>query len=232
MPAVHADVALWGNDREIAKWLADHGIKAHPYKPGESKKRQVILVSHSPSGDGKPEAWRDLARQIAEGSTAVFLTLDVFKRDNDPLGWLPLARKGTMGAVSEYWYPQLYLKDEWSKKHPLFDGLPSGGLMDYTFYRELIPNERYWGQEIPEEPVAGALRTSAPDYHSELMLSVYNLGAGRFILNSMRVRQELGHDPTAERMLRNMLRYAAKDLEKPITPLKTGEEEFYKSIGY
>ena len=112
-------------------------------------------------------------------------------------------------------YPQVYLKDEWTKKHPLFDGLPCGGLMDYTFYREIIPDWRYWGQEIPEEPVAGAFRNSAAgECHSELMLSVYNLGAGRFILNSLRVRQELGRDPAAERLLRNMLRYAARDAGK------------------
>jgi hypothetical protein len=47
----------------------------------------------------------------------------------------------------------------------------------------------------------------------------------------MRVRQELGQDPTAERLLRNMLRYA-KDTDKPVVPLQSGEEEFFKSIGY
>ena len=119
------------------------------------------------------------------------------------------------------------------KKHPLFDGLPCGGLMDYTFYREIIPDWRYWGQEIPEEPVAGAFRNSAAgECHSELMLSVYNLGAGRFILNSLRVRQELGQDPTAERLLRNMLRYAAKDAGKPIVPIQGGPAELLKSLGY
>ena len=66
-----------------------------------------------------------------------------------------------MGMVSEYTFPQVYLKDEWAKRHPLFDGLPCGGLMDYTFYREIIPDWRYWGQDLPEEAVAGAFRNSA-----------------------------------------------------------------------
>ena len=64
------------------------------------------------------------------------------------------------------------------------------------------------------------------------MLSVYNLGAGRFILNALRVRQELGQDPTAERLLRNMLRYAATDLDKPVTPIPGGPDELLKSIGF
>ena len=232
MPAVDMEAALWGNDPELVQWLTEHGIKVHPYRPGKSDVRQVILVSNAPAGDGGAADWRDIAARIAEGSTAVFLTLDVFKKGDDPLGWLPLARKGSMGMVSEYTFPQVYPKDEWVKKHPLFDGLPCGGLMDYTFYREIIPDYRYWGQEIPDEPVAGAFRTSAPDYQSELMLSVYNLGAGRFILNSLRVRQALGRDPTAERLLRNMLRHAAKDAGKPAPKSQPNAEELLKTIGY
>jgi len=233
MPSVETDVAMWGNDPELVKWLKEHGIKVRPYQPGKSSVRQVILVSNAPNGGGNAEAWRDLATRIAEGSTAIFLTLDVFKKGDNPLGWLPLARKGAMGMVSEYTFPQVYPKDEWTKKHPLFDGLPCGGLMDYTFYREIIPDWRYWGQEIPEEPVAGAFRNSVvAECHSELMLSVYNLGAGRFILNSLRVRQELGQDPAAERLLRNMLRYAARDADKPTVQPKGSHGELLNALGY
>ena len=233
MPAVESDVALWGNDPELLNWLTQHGVKVHPYRPGRSNARQVILVSYAPDGDGRAEAWRDLATRIAKGSTAVFLTLDVFKRGDNPLGWLPLAGKGVTGRVSEYTFPQVYLKDEWAKKHPLFDGLPCGGLMDYTFYREIIPDWRYWGQEMPAESVAGAFRNSnMAECHAELMLSVYNLGAGRFILNSLRVRQELGRDPTAERLLRNMLRYAARDAGKPVAQPKGAYGALLNAIGY
>jgi hypothetical protein len=232
MPPVESDVSLWQADPELAAWLTSHGIKVHRYQPGKSNKRQVILVSAAPAGPDASAAWRDLAERIAEGSAAVFLTLDVFQRDGQPLGWLPLARKGEMGMVCEYTFPQVYPKDEWAKKHPLFDGLPCGGLMDYTFYRDIIPDYRYWGQEIPAEPVAGAFRTSAPAYQSELMLSVYDLGAGRFILNSFRVRAELGRDPTAERLLRNMLRYAAKNAKKPTEKLEPSTEELIRSFGY
>ena len=79
---------------------------------------------------------------------------------------------------------------------------------------------------------AGAFRSSCPGHHSELMLSVYNFGAGRFILNSLRVRQALGQDPTAERLLRNMLHYAARDAEKPLAELPADFEAQLKAIGY
>ena len=44
-----------------------------------------------------------------------------------------------------------------------------------------------------------------------LLVSVHKLQAGRFLLNTLRIRENLGRDPAAERLLRNMLRYAAVD---------------------
>lgn len=210
MPTVATDVVLFGNDPELLQWLSGHGIQAHPYQPGKPDAREVILVSNAAGGEVSAEAWHDLIERIRQGSTAIFLALDVLKKDDKPLGWLPLTDRGDAGLTHEFNFPQVYLKDEWAKRHPLFDGLPCGGLMDYTFYREIIPDERYWCQDTPAESVAGAIRTSfGGECHAELMLSVYHHGSGRFILNTLRVRQELGHDPTAERLLRNMLRYAA-----------------------
>ena len=233
MPPVKTEVALWGDDPELAAWLRAHGIKARPYQPGQSNTREVILVSYAPNAGGTAEAWRDLAARIAQGSTAIFLCPDVFKKDGNPLGWLLLANKGALYMVSEYSFPQVYPKDEWAKRHPLFDGLPCGGLMDYTFYREIIPDLRYGGQDTPDEAVAGSFRTSHPGaYWCDTMLSVYRFGEGRFILNALRVRQELGQDPTAERLLRNMLRYAATDAGKPAASCGEGLGGLLQQIGY
>lgn len=104
--------------------------------------------------------------------------------------------------------------------------------MDYTFYREIIPDYRFQGQETPEEAVAGAFRTSSSSYVSDLMLSVHRLGAGRIFLNAFRVRPALGSDPTAERLLRNMLRYAAVDPAKPAVPGEAKIDELVNAIGY
>jgi hypothetical protein len=219
MPAVESEVVMWGDDPELVKWLTDHGIKVRPYQPGTSKGREVILVSDAPNAGGSDEAWKDLTTRISQGATAVFLTPDVFAKGSEPLGRLPLANKGRLERVSEWNFPQVYPKDEWSKRHPLFDGLPSGGLMDHTFYREIISDVHYTGQDTPDEAVSGAFRTSHPGaYCCDLMLSVHKLGQGRLILNALRVRQELGRDPTAERLLRNMLRYAAQRTGKQSTP--------------
>lgn len=90
--------------------------------------------------------------------------------------------------------------------------------MDYTFYREIIPDVIWSGQDAPSEVVAGVIKASQ-DYSSGLLVSVYHLGTGRFILNSLRIRQNLGRAPVAERLLRNMLRYAAREVNKPLAEL-------------
>ena len=63
-------------------------------------------------------------------------------------------------------------------------------------------------------------------------MAVYPLGAGRFVLNTLRIRDTLGRDPAAERLLRNMLRYAARDIDKPLVDLPADFDATLKAMGY
>ncbi|MGA2496962.1 MAG: sugar-binding domain-containing protein [Tepidisphaeraceae bacterium] len=202
MPAVKTEIVLAAEDAGLSKWLGDRGIRCRPLNVGEPSQREVILVSRT------PPPFEELWRRVQRGATAVFLSPHALQKGNQPLGWLPLANKGTASPIRGW----LYLKDEWAKRHPIFDGLPSGGLMDYTFYREIIPDVVLVGQDPPAEAVAGAIKASQ-DYSSGLMLAVYESGAGRFILNTLLIRENLGSNPAAERLLRNLLNYA-QTLEK------------------
>jgi len=69
-------------------------------------------------------------------------------------------------------------------------------------------------------------------YDSGTLIAVYKLGAGRFILNTLGICEQLGEDPAAERLLRNMIRYAASDINKPLADLPSGFEEQLKEFGY
>jgi len=236
LPPVETEVVLWGEDKDLARWLADHGIRSRlafpPYEGGAGgggapTVREVILVSNKPAGAGGADEWRELARRIAQGSTAIFLSPEVFAKGDQPLGWLPLIHKGTIGPIPSW----LYLKDEWAKNHPIFEGLPSGGLLDYTFYRELIPDAVWSGQDPPVEAVAGAIKASQ-DYSSGLLMAVYNLGAGRFILNSLLIRENLGTHPAADRLLRNLLRYAGREAGRPLADRPPDFDEQLEARGY
>jgi hypothetical protein len=227
MPAVPAEVVLWGEDAGLAKWLAEHGIRARPFSPQAPAGREVILASASPPAPGNASAFAELARRIARGASVIFLSPSVFAKKEGATGWLPLRNKGGVAGLPSW----LYHKDEWAKAHPIFEGLQAGGLMDYTFYREIIPDAGYVGLDPPAEAVAGG-NNASQGYSAGLFVAVYKLGAGRFVLNALSIRENLGPSPVAERLLRNLLRYAAADAGKPLEPLPEGFEGELKALGY
>ena len=226
MPKVGADVALWGDDPALAKWLADHGIKTHPLSPDKPDKREAILVGRQPAAGGAA-AWRGLARSMAQGSTAVFLSPEVFKNAANAVAWVPLANKGTLVQRGGW----LYRSDHWAKRHPLFDGLPSGGLLDYAFYQNVISDTRWAGLDASAEFAAASIDASF-NYDSGMLLAVYRLGAGRIVLNTLSVCEQLGQDPVAERLLRNMIRYAAEGMSQPLMDVPSDFEKQLKNMGY
>jgi hypothetical protein len=225
MSKVDAEVTLWGEDAGLSKWLADRGIRVRPFTPEAQTGREVILVSNKPAAPGDAAAFGHLVRHIARGSVAVFLSPQVFAKGNQATAWLPLKNKGNLVDLPSC----IYHKDEWTKRHPIFDGLPCGGLMDYTYYREIIGPRAFSGQDGPAEAVAGGI-LSCPAYASGLFVSVNDLGGGRFILNSLRILENLGKNPAADRLLVNMLRYAARDTGKPCVELPANFDGQLKAL--
>ncbi|MBN2022068.1 MAG: hypothetical protein JW809_04680 [Pirellulales bacterium] len=227
MPPVETEIVLWGDDPGLAQWLAEHKIRTRPWNAAAPATREVILACAKPPGPDARAAFRELAGRIARGSTVVFLSPEVFSDGRSNVAWLPLVNKGQLAGLSSW----LYHKDEWCKRHPIFDGLPAPGLMDYTFYRDVIPDAAFVGQDPPAEAVAGANNTSQA-YSAGLLVAVYPLGEGKFVLNTLEIRENLGANPVAERLLRNMLRFAAADAKKPAAPLPSDFEERMKAMGY
>jgi len=231
MPKVETDITLWGDEPAIAKWIAERKLKSHKFVADPQAGREVIVVGEK-SGASDAAGWRALAQHIARGSTAIFLSPQVFQKGENKVGWAPLANKGRLGAKADFlntdWF---YVHDPWTKKHPIFDGLPSGGLMDYTFYRSLISDVRWGDLDVPAELVAASINSSFT-YDSGLLIAVYRLGEGRFVLNTLGICERLGEDPAAERLLRNIIRYAAAQGDKPLAALPPQFEEQLKAMGY
>ncbi len=213
LPKVESEVVLWGEDPGVASWLAAHGIGRRDFATALPSRREVILAGVRPPAPGGAAAFRELASRIAQGATVIFLAPEVFANGDQSAAWVPLANKGALARLNCW----LYHKDEWAKPHPIFAGLPTG-LLDYTLYRQLIPDMAWVGQDAPAEAVCGA-NDGSLNYASGLLLSVHELGAGRFVLNTLRIREHLGTDPVADRLLVNLLRYAARGQEEPVAEL-------------
>ncbi len=201
LPQVEGEIVLWGDDEVLAKWLADRGVNTRPFDPEREDEGEVILVGREAG------SWPELVARLERGSTAVFVSPEVFAEGEDPVAQLPLGNKGTLAAMGSW----LYLWDEWAKPHPIFDGLPVG-VLDFTFYREIIGNLAWIGQDAPVEAVAGSIKASQ-GYQSGLLVAVHEVGAGRILLNTLQVRDNLGTHPAADRLLLNMLRYAMRQAD-------------------
>jgi len=191
----------------------------------------VILVGE-PAGDpGNPSPWRELARRMAQGSAAIFLSPAAFARGNDSVGWLPLANKGRCYAFNDW----LYHKECVAKLHPVFDGLQAKGIMDWDYYGPIVPHHLFDGQDTPEEVIAAAFAVSYPcpgGYASGVLLGAYPFGAGRFYLNTLHILENVDRHPAADRLLLNLVAYARKLVDKPTAPLPEDFEALLKAIGY
>ncbi len=204
-------VVLWGRNCLLRSWLRSRGVEVHDLEPGRARDA-VILVADNALGLRKDQAFPELYRQIREGAVAVFLSPAIFRRADDIGHWLPEEHEDCLCTVPS----DLYIADNWAKAHPAFDCLPAGGFMDDSFFRNVIPTAAWNGASAPDEAIAGANRCGmhpSSGYVSGLFLSRHRLGDGCFYLNTLRVLENLGKDPVADRLLLNLINCAGEAAE-------------------
>ena len=175
----------------------------------------------------------------------MFLDPKVFAEDKNPVKWLPL-NKPQLDTPDWKACGSFFRAERWIKRHPISTGLPAGGMMDVEFYGDLMSNVAIVGlpgdkarpaggggatatgsaSVSPSEGrfldvVVGATKCNSivwGGFAHSMHIAVYELGSGRFILNTLNIESNLGNHPVAERLLRNMLNYAATIAEGKVTP--------------
>lgn len=228
LPRIDQRVTLWGVPADVESWLKSHSLTVEPLSGPAPNHRELILVGE-PGGD--QEAWKELARRMASGSTVVFLSHNAFKKDKDAVAWLPLAQKGRCYNF----YDWLYHKECVAKAHPVFEGLQGRGILDWYYYGPVIPQYIFDGQETPAEVIAAAFAagySTKGGYASGVLLGTYGFGAGRFIVNTFPLLDQVGRHPAADRLLLNLVKYAAESGVGPLMELPGNFEEQLKKIGY
>jgi hypothetical protein len=173
-----------------------------------------------------------LLERVARGSVAVFLKPEAFQKGDTPLGWLPIENKGGLTHFSDW----LYHKECVAKKHAFFNGLQSRGVMDWDYYGPIITNKFFEGGDIPEDMAAAAFavcHSSRPDgFAAGVMLGAYSFGAGKIIVNTFNILDNIDRHPAADRMLLNMIEYALTSVELPSAALPVDFASTLTTIGY
>jgi hypothetical protein len=227
-------VALLGVPGDVGSWLAARGVRCRPFDQLGHKENAVVLVGDAPNSPDRAHVWQELARRMAQGSAVVFLKPSAFGDAGDGVRWLPLARKGRC-RESHNW---VYHREDIAKPHPFFEGLAAGGIMDWYCYLQVTPQALFDGQDPPEEVIAAAVapggeqEVNAGAFRSGVITASYRFGAGRFIINTLRILENIDKNPAADRLLVNMIRYAAGLAERTPATLGLDFQQQLKAIGY
>jgi hypothetical protein len=177
-------------------------IRQFKIKPQKGK----ISINFLPSA-GSPSLCR---LRVYDPKGKLLVEDSALDDSRDEMDWLPLANKG---KCTDF-YDWLYHKECVAKAHPIFDGLQAKGIMDWDYYGPVISKKFFENLDLPQEVIAAAFATGyahPTGYASGLMLTMHTLGKGRFILNTFNILENIGNHPAADRLLLNMINYAAKE---------------------
>ncbi len=212
LPRLSQQVTTWGVDDSAASWLAARGASLRPFAAGVASLTgagpEVILVGDLTQTTADPESYRELERRVAAGGVAVFLTPAALRRNEDAVGWLPLAQKGRGYEFNDW----LYHKESVARRHAVFDGLPAPGILEWDYYGPVLSPFLFEGQEPLLDVAAAAFALGYPTpggYASGVQLAAYASGAGQVILNAFHLLENINRQPAADRLLLNLIRYAA-----------------------
>ncbi len=101
----------------------------------------------------------------------------------------------------------------WGINHPILDGLGAQGLLDDRIFARLLPLTGFVDVDAGGQIICAAhlCRIHPDEYRSGVLLSVHDHGAGSIVLNALQILENLGVDPAADRLLPNLLRFAAAE---------------------
>jgi hypothetical protein len=201
---------LWGIDQQVVEWLTAHGLTCRALTRQVPNQPEVVLVGKPADTETNALLWESLTIRLNQGSTVVFLSGQTFQKSKAAMNWLRVKKKGNCRTFHDW----LYHKECVAKRHPVFDGLPHPGIMDWDYYGPVIPREVFEGMDTPTETIAAAFATGYSGYPrgygSSLLIAAYKSGKGRLILSTPYVLENIDLHPAADRLLVNLIRYAPK----------------------
>ena len=117
-----------------------------------------------------------------------------------------------------FWESSMHI----AKQHPIFDGLPTNCMMDEP-YHEVAPAESFYELEAEEAPAQTITWFRPEDIQTKARKRTYlggedlwhgtdiaikAHGEGNVILSTLILRRKVAHDPVAQLLLSNLLRYS------------------------
>ncbi|MBB6670805.1 glycoside hydrolase family 2 protein [Cohnella nanjingensis] len=197
-------IATLGLDAAAEQWLTDRNAEWYAYDRSGPNDCRVILAGDLSESGMTDSDWQTLYGYADQGATIVFLSPAAFRLGEDSMGRFPFANKGRSYVFNDW----LYHKECVAKRHPWFAGLQQQGVIDWDYYGQVIPRIVFEGQDTPDEVMAAYFATGYPvdgGYAGGILLGAYRYGAGRIVVNTFRILENLDRHPAADRLLMNMI---------------------------
>lgn len=215
-----AKIAILDNNNSLRPFLKSRGITYVEFG-AETPKSLPVFVSKAFANRPQPRArFAELQKFVQQGGTAVYLeTVQRWAQNPFWGGKLPsedvLPVDATVHRSVGLWICVSHIVTD----HPVFNGLPTKSMMGQTY-------ENVWAPQtlmgIDGELIVASV---SHDWHQGekdaqnylgpdaawcgMDLGIVAKGRGRYILSSMRIVENLGKDPVADRILLNLIRFAA-----------------------
>lgn len=203
-------------DGTLSSYFSGKGISTARF--GGSPSVPVIVSGYSGKGNLKRQQFKEVMEFVLEGGTA--LLLDGVTEQLLVDGSL-LPFQASLHRAKGLWtcIPHLV------RNHPIFEGLPSGGMMRDIYENVWAQNtvRDIYGQEVEvHDPVVASVGFDWFSRDHKLHYSgpgtswwgadvaVVTVGRGKLVISQLRLLDNLGKDPVADMILFNMINFSGQ----------------------
>ncbi|MBQ3848056.1 MAG: beta galactosidase jelly roll domain-containing protein [Clostridia bacterium] len=152
----------------------------------------------------KEKLWSRLTAAASCGLSVIILDKDAMAGPDGALQYLPVEGKPSLGFYSDWLYHREYMA---RRGHPYYKGLPTG-MMDWEYWPGITVGFDLRDGDVPCDTAGISFITGAHAglFQGGLTLGSYKFGKGRFVLNTLRIMENAGVCPAADRLLINIIR--------------------------
>jgi beta-galactosidase len=215
-------VAMIDFEGRVRQFLARCGVECGELADGPPTAVPMVVAARGARSERQRKQFVRLMDRVRGGGVAIFLR----PPSTRPVGG-PRRRLGPSGAgraVSPGPFPlKLRLRRarghwvgvyHYARRHPIFDGLPTGGFLGQP-YQNVVASETIVDLKAPA--VVGCVSwdfqknyLGPTDAWHGTDLAIVPHGKGGMILSMLQLVDHLGADPVADRILLNMIGFAAR----------------------
>ncbi len=213
-----AKIAVLDINNSLRPFLDRSGIPCAEFGV-ETPKSTPVFVSKPLANNPRAKArFSELQKFVQQGGTAVYLET-VQRWSGNPFwgGKLPTKDVLPVHATIQHAMGLWICVSHIVTSHPVFDGLPAKCMMGQVY-------ENVWSPQtlmgVDGELIVGSVSHSwfqgEPDmqnYHGPspawcgMDMGVVAHGQGRYVLSTLRIVENLGEDPVADKLLQNLIRF-------------------------